>query len=402
MAIKLLPETLAEIGGMNYAERFKTEAKSMANLDHPGIVSVHDFGLAKQQAAANDAPALTLTNLNLGTPDFAAPETFKPGVTADHRADPYAVGVMLYQLLTGEIPRGRWRAPSQMEPGLDPRFDAVLNRALEPEPAERYANAAEFSADLTAIFTEPLPSTMTAPVQVKSRKKLKVGAVSATPAARVSPSDKSDLSDKSDPSGHSRKTLWIALGSVIGTVAAAFVVLAMLGGNEPKPAPSPDLAEPAPQTREAETAPEPISTPKPGIPALTQPKPGILRLAGNLGKGRAPTPEETRDIVACGADDLGFHAVNSNGELILLWSESPGGKRIGKVAPGGDTCRRAVLWRMAGQVRPVRQVRCPLPTANLPHARPQASLANRRSRGILRRRHGDGRRTAAHRPAPGS
>ncbi|MFM7604235.1 MAG: serine/threonine-protein kinase, partial [Prosthecobacter sp.] len=67
-------------------------------IDKEGSVKVADFGLAK----ANDSShGLTKTNMAMGTPDFVAPEALIAGIPLDGRADLYAVGVMLYQMLTG-------------------------------------------------------------------------------------------------------------------------------------------------------------------------------------------------------------------------------------------------------------------------------------------------------------
>jgi serine/threonine protein kinase len=84
-------------------------ANILINME--GAVKVADFGLAK----ANDPgqSGLTKTNMAMGTPDFVAPEAFIPGMPLDGRADLYAIGVMLYQMLTGEIPRGMWTMPAR-------------------------------------------------------------------------------------------------------------------------------------------------------------------------------------------------------------------------------------------------------------------------------------------------
>ncbi len=117
-----------------------------------GTVKVADFGLARH---LDDALlGLTQTNVAIGTPDFLAPEAWTPGTLLDARADVYALGVMLYQMLTGEIPRGLWEMPSARV-GTDVRFDAIIERAMQPKPDARYPSAAELGRDLQKIRTEP-------------------------------------------------------------------------------------------------------------------------------------------------------------------------------------------------------------------------------------------------------
>ncbi|HBJ87482.1 MAG TPA: protein kinase, partial [Verrucomicrobiales bacterium] len=96
-------------------------------IDHKGRVKVADFGLAK--AVNVGSTLLTGTHMAMGTPDFMAPESLMPGIQVDQRADLYAVGVMLYQMLTGKIPRGRFQLPSTMVPQVDKGFDAIVDKA---------------------------------------------------------------------------------------------------------------------------------------------------------------------------------------------------------------------------------------------------------------------------------
>jgi len=125
-------------------------ANILINMD--GAVKVADFGLAK----ANDPgqSGLTKTNMAMGTPDFVAPEALIPGVPLDGRADLYAIGVMLYQMLTGEIPRGIWTLPGK-KIGTDPRFDGIITRAMQTDRDVRYQSAAELRRDLDTILTLP-------------------------------------------------------------------------------------------------------------------------------------------------------------------------------------------------------------------------------------------------------
>ncbi|MGV3660116.1 MAG: protein kinase domain-containing protein [Prosthecobacter sp.] len=125
-------------------------ANILINMD--GAVKVADFGLAKQSDAGMSG--LTRTNMAMGTPDFVAPEALMPGVPLDGRADLYAIGVMLYQMLTGEIPRGMWTMPG-IKLGTDPRFDAIIAKAMQSDREERYQCAASLRKDLDTILTTP-------------------------------------------------------------------------------------------------------------------------------------------------------------------------------------------------------------------------------------------------------
>lgn len=104
-----------------------------------GQVKLVDFGLAKQRDPA--AGGVTGTGLTLGTPDFAAPESLIAGELVDHRADLYATGVMLYHMLTGEIPRGVFK-PASREAGAHTSFDDIIRRAMSADREHRYATAA--------------------------------------------------------------------------------------------------------------------------------------------------------------------------------------------------------------------------------------------------------------------
>ena len=77
------------------------------------------------------------------------------GTQVDARADLYAIGVMLYHMLTGEVPRGAFDLPSRRI-GTDPRFDAIILKAMKMDRAERYQSSSAIRQDLDAILTLPL------------------------------------------------------------------------------------------------------------------------------------------------------------------------------------------------------------------------------------------------------
>ncbi|NPC86618.1 serine/threonine protein kinase, partial [Pyxidicoccus fallax] len=121
-------------------------------LDGRGHVKVADFGLAGIRAQ-DSRLQLTATAVAMGTLNYMAPEQRRDAKNVDGRADLFSIGVMLYEVLTGELPLGRFKLPSAKVPGLDPRIDEVVERLLETDPEARYARAGELAAALEAMIT---------------------------------------------------------------------------------------------------------------------------------------------------------------------------------------------------------------------------------------------------------
>ena len=159
-------------------------------LDRRGHVKVADFGLAK--IMANDAP-LILTDAScragilpaspikesllltepgklMGTPNYMAPEQADHPAEVDHRADIYALGVVFYQMLTGELP-GKPIAPPSSKIQIDVRLDEVVLRALERKPELRYQQASVLKTQVESIAaTQENQSVVTAsPKRQESR-----------------------------------------------------------------------------------------------------------------------------------------------------------------------------------------------------------------------------------------
>jgi len=125
-------------------------------LDRKGRVKIADFGLAKlvNSALPQDPYTLTSARQVLGTPHYMAPEQFERPGTVDHRADIYSLGVVFYEMLTGELPLGRFPPPSR-KVQLDVRLDEVVLRTLEKEPEHRYQRAGEVKTELASLTTTP-------------------------------------------------------------------------------------------------------------------------------------------------------------------------------------------------------------------------------------------------------
>ena len=119
-------------------------------LDKKGRVKVADFGLAKLLGKVDEGHTLTATHQVMGTPRYMAPEQMEGSHAVDHRADIYSLGVVFYELLTGELPMGRFAAPSK-KVQIDVRLDEVVLRTLEREPENRYQKASDIKTDMESI-----------------------------------------------------------------------------------------------------------------------------------------------------------------------------------------------------------------------------------------------------------
>ncbi|RMG20578.1 MAG: serine/threonine protein kinase [Deltaproteobacteria bacterium] len=127
-------------------------------VDGNGTVKVADFGLAGM-VGGDERLHLTRTDVAMGTFHYMAPEQRRSARDVDARADLYSLGVLLYETLTGEVPEGRFRLPSERRAGLDARLDEIVCKALEADPADRFQRASAVGAALEAVLAgSKLPS----------------------------------------------------------------------------------------------------------------------------------------------------------------------------------------------------------------------------------------------------
>ena len=145
-------------------------------LDKQGRVKIADFGIAKLMAgmgqpaapsegeggsAESAAAALTQDHI-LGTPHYMAPEQIERPQSVDHRADIYSLGVVFYEMLTGELPLGKFQPPSK-KVHVDVRLDEVVLHALEKEPERRYQQASQVKTDVETIAGTPASGSAPVP-----------------------------------------------------------------------------------------------------------------------------------------------------------------------------------------------------------------------------------------------
>ncbi len=173
-------------------------------LDTKGRVKIADFGIAKVLDLEQQDLSLTRDKDVMGTANYMAPEQLENPQTVDHRADIFSLGVVFYELLTGELPLGKFQSPSQ-KAQVDARLDEVVMHTLEKEPARRYQQAREVRTDVETIADTPPPTEGVPPI---------LQPAPAIPTGALRP--------------RGRSTGW-KIGVVLGVLGLAAVLLILVG-----------------------------------------------------------------------------------------------------------------------------------------------------------------------------
>lgn len=244
-------------------------------IDIEGRVKVADFGLAKLSDKTQNS-GLTQTGMTMGTPDYVAPEALTFGTEVDGRADIYAVGVMLYQMLTGDIPRGMFKMPSQKFQSIDPRFDAIVRRALEHDREERYQSSHELRQALDVILTTPRAIAGQESSAVLPKQQPHAPGRTVVPSSRNPGSAQQRSAPKPEPYQPPAKS---ESSSTMPYVIAALVMLGVGGwfivNRQHPPAPV-ETANKTPQPTPQTPTPKITAAPSPQPKPAPRPTPSIV------------------------------------------------------------------------------------------------------------------------------
>lgn len=149
-------------------------------IDTEGRVKIADFGLAKIVGGVPDEAELTGTWQVMGTAHYMAPEQMQGAPGVDHRADIYSLGVVLYEMLTGDLPVGEY-LPASKKVHVDVRLDEVVLRAMQRQPERRYQRATDLKTDVETVsrsgHADETPSPETDAAREAIRDDLKVPAI---------------------------------------------------------------------------------------------------------------------------------------------------------------------------------------------------------------------------------
>jgi serine/threonine protein kinase len=265
----------------------------------PDFVKVLDFGIAKVVSADdNDGPRLTQTGMIFGTPEYMSPEQAQ-GHPPDHRLDVYAVGCIMYQLLTGSVPFSADSfmgiltkhlieppvPPRQRRPDLDIPADveAICLRALEKDREKRWPDMDAFYRALGAaggipfepsnVFVPPAHLKYPALAEANRLPRESRTAISVSPPSTTFEDERPQRAEEPAVGLGPRLKLAAAIGAIAVVVVAVVIVLALRPGGHPSPAPEavvdrPALAAPTPGSP---PAPVPTSPPATGATGIVAP-----------------------------------------------------------------------------------------------------------------------------------
>lgn len=226
---------------------------------------VTDFGIAKTMGSST-AKKSTHADTRMGTLTYSSPEQFRRAKDVTPRSDVFSLGAMLYEMATGEpafagesdydvmdaIVKGTYAPPEERYPAIDPVIASVIRKAIDPDPAKRFASCEEMAAALRGTpavhETKPAPAAPAAPPSsAPSPPSAPVPApaaqAAAAPSAPVPQESSRPVPAEPPASSPSRgKMSWTVGGFVVVAVGAVIALVATQRGDDTAAAPLRDAA----------------------------------------------------------------------------------------------------------------------------------------------------------------
>lgn len=316
-----------------------------------GRVTVADFGLARAMATSSTAAT---TGMIIGTVAYLSPEQVETGA-ADARSDIYAVGVCLFEMLTGRLPHAGESplaiayqhvnadvpAPSHFVPSLSRDVDAIVVTATRRDPARRYASADAFLADV-----QRMRRTLPAPLPPSGLDTV----IIASPASSAEYPTDFTTEYWDQPAPRRRRAPWILALLAVALLASAAGAWWFLQGNT---SPAPDVTGLSISQAQAtlagtgyavvEQGQEFSETVPAGIIITTDPAPGDgIREAGTLaavvsqGPERYPVPDLAGLSPETATDQLLAIPLATGGRTEVFDADIPAGQVVGTDPPAGQ------------------------------------------------------------------
>ncbi|MCB9593446.1 MAG: protein kinase [Sandaracinaceae bacterium] len=296
------------------------------------VPKIVDFGIGKASSSDDSDVRLTATGQIVGTPLYMAPEQTRSSTLVDHRADIYAMGVMLFELLTGRLPfeaGGVYEIvvkhvteappdPRSLRPDLPDAVSALVLRCLAKAPEDRFASAADLlaawqdawglGADVPSLPATGLARRSEPEIEDLPEVERDSGTRARTPTPAPAPA-RDSLADTAAPmpdvpaelaAPEPRRPPWVLVA--IGVAALAAVGAFFVMGRDPEPVvdstPRPAPAQPTEVSVEA--APDPVVEPEP----LEAPSPEPAAAQTRRIESSPPGAEVVRDGVVLGTTPL--------------------------------------------------------------------------------------------------
>jgi len=316
-------------------------------FDEYGAAYLSDFGIARLQESQS-----TLTGSGIiGTPAYMSPEQVEGVKDLDGRSDIYALGIILFQMLTGQLPfhadtpaslllkhlTEPVAPPSTLNPSLPPVMDAIIAQALAKDRNERYSTAKALVEDFRAALQNQPVTAMSTVASTSAQATRRISTLPTTRPALSKPALR----------------MWLSLAAIGGL--ALIAMLAIFGGKlfrgQSPPTALAATVTIVPTRTQAPVVVPPTNTPQP-TPTPLPPTP-TATLAATLTPTPLPSPTPSPSVITLGgAQQVAFIAQNN------IWLSNLDGSDLRQLTTDGNQGKKQLQWTPDGQLLLYIEGRC--------------------------------------------